>query len=1636
MVPPVESGRFRATEGLFPPPGLVRTAAAHPMVDDATHPSPRALEAEVRRLWTARRLPAAGGVVGRADGPLVRQMEGSFAAVDPPELVAPRAVAADVDARFLALSGRGALGTLRRVATGDAAAADRVGPLLESLGVWVGGGGEHPWDAGDRRAAMQQITARLAHAGLIAVRDGPIRHCLTCRRPRTPERIVYQKEIGDTLLVRFPVAGSDPPVEALVWVDAPWRLLGASALLVHPDVPYAVVDFQRRGATVTLLVSRGSLDRLREWLPDVELTVREERPGREWVGKPYTYPLRHEFPVGGSLEPPGGTIQADTDVGDTGTGIVPLVPGHGPTDADIAERLGISGWPLLTPRGFLDPSLMHKYAGLDLETANEFVARDLTDGGAVLARLRVVRGVPYCAVCGHTIVWVPGRAWCLEPGNLPAEQRDRYVRLLPHDRPVGQIEIARWPISEATTTAAPDAVTLLECNRCERLEAPDGPPECPCGGSRRPVGRRLLIAIAGAFGAWGRIDPLPPADSIRLYANDRRRVPVVVHNLTAMAGIDASTTDLGLTVVPTVSRVDLGALLNAFGADAVRSAFVRSTVDDHGSGPFEERCRQEAHRLARLVADATAVVARCEPALVREGAQPPDPNARDLEPEDRAILAVWGRDHLQLFTAFERWNAAAAHRRLFGFVERDLARYARLVRPRLDASAPAPSRRAALRTLLYLYRSVAVAVAPIAPFTAESIHRKFLREPRSLFEGVDLQADRGLVDEGWIAAWARWAAISDALDHYRRSAGLAPAAPLETVVANVGDELLAEKLRTDRPTIERIAGVGRFDAASPKVPWNERRREVRPVEREIQRAYPAVATQIVHLLERLPPRRPADVAGRELTVFVNGVPRQITPEMVVTVDTIPSDYAPTPFALGELYVRHAGSAAAGPPPLSPDAFWLVRRLARRLRAGGPDTARRAIVVAVDPLAAELKEKGAAIAAFLGLGGLDVVDQVEETLPLDRISGRTRTGARWWVAVPGGPAPLRRAKRRAAVSDRRRVRPPVDAPADQEIDYADDRVVQEIQSIRALGQELDALFGAPLLGPAKIAIAWQAGLRTRAEFEAAPFDQVARLPGFGRPVAALLWERTGRAAPASPARTRRSTPANGHGASVPPAVPPVLPEAGRPAPSPSIPLIESRPPPTVSPPAESDVAAPIVVPASEPAVTSNDESALAPIPAAAPSQALMTLPVSTLPSVPATVAVEPSSDRPPSGVIQGEPEATPASPPPGVEDAGGVEPAPAAGEDVGESPGRGSDAAAVVPAEETTELAPGPVHSPPTGPNEGDSALASASGAGASDGPPEEAGAIPPAIEPQQGAPAAVEVTTADDDTLPEAPPLPEESSAALPVAAAATQTPVASPAIAPLPEAPVVSEPESPDVPDAAPTEAPDHGMAVVPPEPSSESAVPPSPAVTPADPDVSISTETAPEPPAIDTPVPEPSPTAVPALSDQPVARPVSPTVVESPLPPTPPPPPSGLEIGNEPTLFGALQPFLDVTGAGHRGLAIVRELPDRIRAHVGPRPVEVLWLSNLDRPMTLRPSDLDDIERRVRRAFDEEGVTAVFLEGVEYLVRIHGVEKVAAFLRATNAAARARLARVWLHVTPGLLTASDLERIEAIADEPPSAP
>jgi anticodon-binding protein/uncharacterized protein DUF835 len=1349
---------------------------------------PVPLEASVRAFWSARGLPNRRAI-SRPAGPPVHVFVGTFTRTDSLAGAVHRAVMADVQSRYLLPLERASIGALFARGSGEPESLPGLLGALGEIGVWFGGGTLAGVDRLDP-ATLQRCLDRLAETDAIVVREQPTRTCIRCRSPRTPEAIIYQEESGAAFLVRFPLVGSNPVTSLVVWTDATWKLLGTSAILLNPDLPYAVVRCRRKEVDEQILVAKASLDRLRQWMPGSEFTILEERPGSEWAGTAYEHPLSSEYPLIAGLPRPAGTLVTSTDVGESGTGLVTLVPAHGASDAVIARGLHLHGLPVVAMDGRVERSTIHKYAGLSIDGAEAFILRDLADSGLLFAQLKVRRGVPRCAVCGTSLIFVPRRAWALEPGRLPPALLQMFQRLLP-DEPVPQPpEPVPWPVSESAEGDV-GSPRLLECEVCDRLAPESATGPCACGGNRGPVRRRLIVAFHEAMASWAPHLGLTGGEPVRLILAERRRTPAVIHFLTGAHATGAQLGEVHVTLLPSIRSSAEGE--TPWGPevshDAVRAALVRLGERGVRGHALTARIMHEARRLQKFWSVAHALTT----AMARDGFSPEfDPlagHADELLEEDRAFLSGFERLRLEARRAYENGDAGLAHALLTDFAELELRNgYYPLVEVRLHGDALSAPKVAAYRVLSHVLATFAELYAPIAPFTMEAVQRALRGDGRSVFERGATPIQDRLLDADAERQYAQWISITGAIRHGRAEVGVRASRQLPTVVLFVRDEAVALQLRQGEAVVRRLIGAEKLEVASPNYPWEGRSIEAMPIEAEIQKVYPTLGPRIVRLLKELPGRRVRDgLRTQSLSFILGGHPVQILPSMVEVIETLPEGFVPVPWSFGEIFLQLPPELATADsrraPSLTLDGFHLIRSVRRQLRRAATQASE--VVFALPPgLADEVDRQGPVIARYLGVGRVRLVLDTEKWPEGSTTFGRTGKGERWRFALPGVTGHLRSRKSRAPQAAVRRIAlPSDDRSLEEDEPLLQDEEVERQRSVREIVERLDAELGRPLVGPGKIRNAWDAGLRSYEDFTHVPWTTLAEVSGFGPRVALEVVQRVGVNPPTSEMAAAQMR---------------------------ALRAARAAPVPVLRTPEEDVDSVPEVLPPTE--------SARAPDPPVDP---------------------------------------TPQSPPPAFVD---------------------------VP------------RTPPTPP-------------------------IPPPAR--------------------EVVPLPP-----------ATGSTLAPPQFVTVPSRP----------------SAPASGFAA---------------------------------PKFVSVPAPE----ALPAAEE----------------------PPSGVAIFEAGSTDPVWNRFLDITAAGHRGVCLSREFPFRLRALLGPRNVEVVWLSNAGRDNAMRPGELDPIEERLRVAVRDQGVTALYLEGLEYLIRLHGVEKLEAYLAELDGLAREHHARVFVPVNPSLLDATILGSLRA---------
>ncbi len=1346
-----------------------------------------AVERQAQEFWRNRNLPPPPAQRRDRGGPPVHLLVGALAPEDPLQLAAfQQTLVADVALRTYLLLERTASGPLLFSGAfpieGDSATLRE----LAQSGIWFGQGAFETLRRSDLDAVVARMVSRLAETSVLVARDAPVRWCPRCRQPRGPGSLAYVDEEGAAYLVRFVLRDVAPSTSALVWTDALWKLLGTNAVLLNPEFAYVVARYRRSGVEERILVSKSSLRRLREWFPDCEVDVLEERSGTAWTESGYVHPLGTEYPALQLLPPPSGMLHPSTDVGDSGTGLVPLTPAHGASDAQIAQSLQIPGWPVISADGVTERELAHKYHGLPLETAEAFILRDLQDSGAIFAQLGVRHGVPRCGSCGSRLFWRPGRAWLLEPDRIDAESLALFSRLLPREPVPLPSERVPWPVSETGVTADVSAPLLAECTVCSRLAPPTTGSDCPCGGRRIEVRRQLLPGLLEVLYAWARLGPFPTGEGVWLIVPERRRGPSVLAHLVALFAIGARPAEIRLSVVPTLTEPPGGAsAAPKFPVDAARTALIRAGSRGSHSAALEDLQSDEARHLRKF----WELAARLTAAMVRDGFVPEGPGIAaeraTLWEEDRALVSRFERMRIDVLAGLAAGRFAEALSRIHQFVDGDVRReYLALVRTRLDEPSLTASKAALYRAWTHVLSGLAELWAPFAPHAMEAIYRA-LREPgRSLFESSFLPVQQRLVDPAAEKLVDALFAIQTPIEGIRRSLGLPAEFRWRRLLLSTRDEETADQLRAATAAVQRLIRADAVEIASPARPREGREIQVQPVLAEIQRVYRSAAARVARLITETPGRRVREgLANQSLSVVIDGQPVKITPSMVELSDSLPGGTIVLPWAGGEIYLELSGESLTNLGDLafglSPDACRLVRALRHRLaRRPAGSSVSEAWVEISGPVADELRSRTEPIARALGLERIEVTSAGTQFVPEETTWGRVPRGVRWRVWLPGAPKPRRAPKPRGRRAARVPLVPGGELAGTSEVEYLSDAVRARESGVRITLEQLDSVVGVPILGPSKLAAAWEVGYRTLEELTHAPFEGLAAVPGFGPYIAREVLRHFDAAVPDRIWSPHRS-------------IPPEL------APRPEAP---------------------------------------------------------------------PGSD-------------------------GGAERHDEGGPGLGAAPGVPSEPASLSPAQAESSRSETP---------------ADRTGAPYESGPP---GLTDPGIRRREA------ISTIRS-------PSPEVT----------------------LPSRPLERTPELPPVGPEAP-------------------------------------------------PRPEGS-------------RP-------------------GVSLYFEDGSDRAWSEFLSTTETGIRGLCLTREFPDRLRPRMGSRDISIIWLSNVGRENTVRPSDLPLLLSLIRSAFDEGRVEAVLLEGLEYLVTVNSLPLVVELLRTMQQVAELRHAPVWVPVDPRLLTPNEVEAL-----------
>jgi isoleucyl-tRNA synthetase len=227
-------------------------------------------------------------------------------------------------------------------------------------------------------------------------------YCPRCQTALSDHEVAqgYHDVVDPSVYVRFPVVDRD--YDLLVWTTTPWTLVSNTAVAVHPEVDYAVVEVP--GARPVLVAAP-----LVTSAVGPEAKVLDTIRGAQLEGLKYQRPLdlipAEEFGVGAHQ-----IVLADYVTVEDGTGLVHQAPAFGAEDLEVARRYGLSIVNPIRPNGTFDPKV-RIVGGQFFKKADEALVEQLRIRGVLWAHVPYEHSYPLCWRCDTPLLYYALPSW-------------------------------------------------------------------------------------------------------------------------------------------------------------------------------------------------------------------------------------------------------------------------------------------------------------------------------------------------------------------------------------------------------------------------------------------------------------------------------------------------------------------------------------------------------------------------------------------------------------------------------------------------------------------------------------------------------------------------------------------------------------------------------------------------------------------------------------------------------------------------------------------------------------------------------------------------------------------------------------------------------------------------------------------------------------------------------------------------------------------------------------------------------------------------------------------------------------------------------------------------------------------------
>lgn len=318
-------------------------------------------------------------------------------------------------------------------------------------------------------ANIIRALGKMIHAGHLHKGAKPVHWCVDCTSALAEAEVEYKEKTSTAIDVCFPLVDQQEiwsrsnqavtdkgqgQLSIVIWTTTPWTLPANQAVCLHPDIEYALIQYQFADVPQRLLLARELCDELMQRCDGNDYQLLASFRGSSLEG------LKLQHPFYDRVVP---VILGKHVTSEAGTGAVHTAPGHGEDDYLVGQQYKL---PVVNPvadNGCFLPQTEF-FAGQHVVKAEPQIIEMLLQRRMLLSQHKIQHSYPHCWRHWTPIIFRATPQWFIGLADLRSEALEaiKNVRWLPD---WGQQRIdsmvrnrGDWCISRQRTWGVPIAI--------------------------------------------------------------------------------------------------------------------------------------------------------------------------------------------------------------------------------------------------------------------------------------------------------------------------------------------------------------------------------------------------------------------------------------------------------------------------------------------------------------------------------------------------------------------------------------------------------------------------------------------------------------------------------------------------------------------------------------------------------------------------------------------------------------------------------------------------------------------------------------------------------------------------------------------------------------------------------------------------------------------------------------------------------------------------------------------------------------------------------------------------------------------------------------------------------------------------